>query len=278
MAIQIDSNSIYAHLSLATNLYQKGNTDEAVRELQKVLTLDPTNKYAKSYLSLIKAGTSLPKSRAEELLIAGQNELRLNNITKAAMLVKSAIAFDSTFVPAYLLLAKIYEQINLPDSAIYYYQKAISYEPKKAREKYIDFLLSRNHWQKATEELNALIDLDSNSAVLFLNLGFCYTQLNQMDLAEKQFLRAVRLNGRDIMSRYNLSLFYLNQNRTNEAIKHLNDALEIDPNDVRIRNLLGCSYAAQGLNKKAVEEWERCLKIDPNFKEAHNNINKLKFK
>ncbi|MCJ7635150.1 tetratricopeptide repeat protein [Candidatus Bathyarchaeota archaeon] len=275
MAIQIDSNSIYAHLYLAVNLHQKGNADEAVGELQKVLRLDPNNTHAKNYLALIRTGSGLPKSKTGELLTAGQNELLLGNTTKAAMLMKSAIALDSTSVPAYLLLAKIYDRINQPDSAIYFYEKAISYEPQNAREKYLDFLLSRNYLPKAVEQLNALIGLDSNNAVLFLNLGFCYTQLNRMDLAEQQFLHVIRLDKRDIMGRYNLSLFYLNQNRTDEAISHLNDALGIEPNNVRIRNRLGYAYAAKGLNRRAIEEWNHCLKVDPDFKEAKDNISKL---
>jgi tetratricopeptide (TPR) repeat protein len=276
LATEIDPNSIYAHSELARNLYQKGQTDEAYLELKKVLKLDPQNKTALTFINQQKYNVADTTIRKNEILNAAQTEFRKNNLDKAVELAKSALALDSTFLPAYDLLGTIFEKTSQFDSVIVYYQKAVRYDPKDTRYKFLDFLLTHNYWAQAIIELNALAKLAPNDTKVLLNLGFAYLQTNQANFAEKQFLRATELDSKDLISRYNLGLYYSKENRLNDAIKYLREAVTIAPNNLETRNLLGECYSKKGLINDAIKEWQTCLQINPNFQPAQENLNKIK--
>jgi len=276
LAVEIDPASIYAHSELARNLYLKGQTDEAYREFKQVVKIDPQNKTALSFINQLKYNIIDTTVRKNEILTAAQNEFRKNNLNKAVELAKSALALDTTSINAYLLLATIYEKSSQFDSVMAYYQKAIRFDPKNSRYKYLDFLLTHNYWSQAIEELNALVKLEPNDTKVLLNLGFAYLQTNQANLAEKQFLRAAEIDSKDLVSRYNLGLFYSKENRLNDAIKFLREAVAIAPNNLQARNLLGECYAKKGLNNDAIREWQTCLQINPNFQPARDNLDKIK--
>ena len=276
LAIEIDPTSIYAHSELARNLYLKGQTDEAYREFEQVVKIDPQNKTALSFINQLKYNITDTAFRKNEILTAAQNEFRKNNLNKAVELAKSALALDTTFVPAYVLLATIYEKSSQFDSVMAYYQKAVRFDPKDTRYKYLDFLLTHNYWSPAIEELNALVKLEPNDTKILLNLGFAYLQTNQANLAEKQFLRAAEIDQKDLVSRYNLGLYYSKQNRLNDAIKLLREAIAIAPNNLQARNLLGECYAKKGLINDAIKEWQSCLQINPNFQPARDNLDKIR--
>lgn len=276
LATEIDPNSIYAHSELARNLYLKGQADETYLELKKVLELDPQNKTALTFINQLKYNIADTTLRKNEILNAAQTEFRKNNLDKAVELAKSALALDTTLLPAYTLLATIYEKASQFDSVMAYYQKAVRYDPKDTRYKYLDFLLTHNYWIQAIEELNALAKLEPNDTKILLNLGFAYLQTNQANLAEKQFLRAAEIDPKDLVSRYNLGLYYSKQNRLNDALKYLREAIAIAPNNLETRNLLGECYAKNGLINDAIKEWETCLQINPNFQPARDNLDKIK--
>ncbi len=274
-AIQLDPKSIYAHLGLARLLYAQNQITESQRELEEVLRLDPANKEAQYYLELIKSKSSLPQTAQTELLARAYKEFQANNLDSSLSFAKAALTADSTLVPAYLLVAAIYGKIEQIDSTINYYQQAARLEPKNARSEFVEFLLNRKLWERAIMELKVLANLDSNVSTIFLNLGYCYAQIGQMDLAEQQFLRVIEVDKNDALGWLNLGLIYLNKKEIDKATKSFDEAIRIEPNNVSAHNLLGISYAKQGSKAKAIKEWERCLEIDPNFKEARDNLNKL---
>lgn len=95
------------------------------------------------------------------------------------------------------------------------------------------------------------------------NVGMAYLEENQLDKAESEFLKLIRLVPDDAGAWANLGLVYLRQARYDEAEKSLNKALKISPDDPDIRLILAKIYELSHRSDAAIKVLEETLVKNP---------------
>lgn len=82
--------------------------------------------------------------------------------------------------------------------------------------------------------------------------------------ARDMYLQALEIapHFADVICRYGQSLFELNE--VELAVKQFSRACEVNPNFAEARALLGVALRRMGLEEEAISAFKECLKIDPN--------------
>lgn len=93
-------------------------------------------------------------------------------------------------------------------------------------------------------------------------------QLERMDGAAEQAMRAVELDGSDIESRLVLYGVYMNTGRLDEAGEILAEARSVDPGNVRILQQMAYLAAERGDTAAAIEAHEALVAADPELTES----------
>jgi tetratricopeptide (TPR) repeat protein len=89
------------------------------------------------------------------------------------------------------------------------------------------------------------LQLDSNRAEGYYNLGLVHRAMGQLELAINAYREAVRLNPRMYDAHYNLGNIFLEKEQLALAIVHYRSALEIRPDWQKGRNALAVAVAQQ---------------------------------
>ena len=119
--------------------------------------------------------------------------------------------------------------------------------------------------------LQKSIQIDSNFAPVYSELGFRYHTLatydpserNKLLDAEAAYKKALSLNKESLSALGNLSSLYTETGKTVAAVELTKKALEINPNNAQIHFWLGYIFRYTGLLDKAVEEMETAVRLDP---------------
>ncbi|MHC4558781.1 MAG: tetratricopeptide repeat protein [Planctomycetota bacterium] len=106
----------------------------------------------------------------------------------------------------------------------------------------------------------------------FNNLGNSYSDIGDIDSAQRAFEQAVDINPSLSESRANLGNIYLKKGQIMRAINEYLEALEINPNDAKTHNNLGNAYTQRGSLNYAVAEYIDSISLDPNFVDAYKNL------
>jgi tetratricopeptide (TPR) repeat protein len=115
-------------------------------------------------------------------------------------------------------------------------------------------------YEKAIEQFNMAIRLDSADANYFLQRGFCKGLIGDYEGSIDDFTKAYQL---DPVNKYALVSRGSAKNklgRFEEAIEDFNLALQIDPDYAEIYNNRGFAYKALGNQKAACQDWNTSRK------------------
>jgi tetratricopeptide (TPR) repeat protein len=102
-----------------------------------------------------------------------------------------------------------------------------------------------------------------DSSVLANKIGIAHHQQLQLDLARKQYERAIRLNPKYSEAINNLGTVYYAKKSYRRASSQYMKALRINPNSASVLSNLGTAYFARKKYKEAADTYEQALKLDP---------------
>jgi tetratricopeptide (TPR) repeat protein len=102
----------------------------------------------------------------------------------------------------------------------------------------------------------------AEKAVTARTMGLAYLEENNLEAAEKEFLKLTELAPGEALGYANLGLVYLRMLRYDEAEKELFHATELDPRDPDIRLNLARVYEYKGQPEKFTRELEKSLRTD----------------
>ena len=131
----------------------------------------------------------------------------------------------------------------------------------------------------ALEELNTAISADGTYAPAYNALALVRMALREDDEAEKNFLKALKLDPASSEAKNNYGLFLCQRGRATEGIRQLLDALKnplYSTPDVAYMNAGLCSLKA-GDSKGAEEFFLRAVRLNPNQAEALFGLADLSF-
>ncbi len=115
----------------------------------------------------------------------------------------------------------------------------------------------------------------ANSAILANKIGIAFHQMSQLDLARKNYQRAVKLNPKYPEAINNLGTIYYAQKDYGRAIKSYKRALKLNADSASMYSNLGSAYFGRKDYKMATECYQRALQLDPDVFEHHSNYGTL---
>ena len=245
--------------------------------------------------------------------LEGQKE-KLNYYIKntqyenALTVAKNILVFDESESTSYQIVGEIYSLMSNHRQAIESFIKAIELNPK-CNLNYISISKSFSAIGENKEAISYLengIKIVGNDPLIFYSLGIIYQNIQNLDRAEINFLKAIKskpyfpdaLNnlGNVYYKKmdYDRSAYYLkrsiNQNKNssmafhnlantqrsigkyNEAIIFYKKALEIKPAQIESINGLGLTYYDLLQNKSGIECFKSILEIDKKNYQAKRNL------
>lgn len=210
-------------------------------------------------------------------------------------------------IPQYLYcLGNALEHLDDSEGALLIYEKVLAHQVNC-----IDALLAKGNilmnklrFAEAVPCFYKLLELHTHNSEIYNNLGLCLMQLNNLELAEVFFEKAVNLKVKNADYAYNYGIVLLKNGYFEKAIdimsKHIAEeraeffsllgycysslenyqeslfyykkALLIAPSQQENLVNLACIYARMGENEKALEILKKLLRVNPYDAHLFNNI------
>ncbi|MGJ8620377.1 MAG: tetratricopeptide repeat protein [Methylophilaceae bacterium] len=129
--------------------------------------------------------------------------------------------------------------------------------------------------QKFSESIHSYekaIKLDTQKPDLYFNLGFAYTNTNQLDLAIANYQKAITLNPKFFEAYGNLGTVYQRLGQLDEAINSYQKGLAINTQDARGYFNLGTALRDKGSLSEAIASYRKAIALFPNYTDAYNNL------
>jgi tetratricopeptide (TPR) repeat protein len=124
-----------------------------------------------------------------------------------------------------------------------------------------DILMARKMYREAVETYR---EGPANSPILANKIGIAYHQMLLMDLAKKQYERAVKMKPDYAEAINNLGTIFYAKKNYRKATAYYKRALKVTPRSASIYSNLGTAHFARKKYKDALEAYQEALNIDPN--------------
>jgi tetratricopeptide (TPR) repeat protein len=254
-AVVNDDNSSQAHEALGLASLRNNNPNEAMRQTNIAITLDPANSMAHNLLGYI-------------------NERNFSRADLAEQEYRKALSLNPLNVRALVNLGLLIEDQgrDIPQAEDCF-RKAIAADGDdwQAHLCLSDLLLlKKNDPVGAEKEVRKVIELDpSNQDGHRALANILASSKEHYADAEAEFRKAVGLNGTDANSHAALANFLATKvDRLDEAAKEYKSAITQDPNTVTSRLELGKLFLLEKNYDEADPLFKKCLDIDGRCAEA----------
>jgi tetratricopeptide (TPR) repeat protein len=249
-------DSAILHEALSGVLFNRGDTDESIRESLQALNLNPS--YAPAHIDLGAAYNKkgfLDKS-VEHFLMA----LQLKPLSWEA----------------YHGLGVTYLNLGRADEAIEQLETSLRLNPgfADARKNICIAYMQRGLLDKAIEHCRIEVELNPADANARYLLGAAYKAKGLIDNAIAQYEAGVRLMPTSAVHN-NLGVLYDSKNMPDKAIEHYQTSIKLQPDYAKAYHNLGIAYAKMGLMDQAVMNLENAVKLDPQEQGFRKNLQKV---
>ncbi|PYK31277.1 MAG: hypothetical protein DME57_04350 [Verrucomicrobia bacterium] len=204
--------SARAHYNYAAALQLHGRADEAEKEYNATLRIDPD--YVKALINL--ATLYMGKSKLDD----------------AKKYYERALEIDPNSADVRSGYAYVLERLGRPDEARAQYEQAVRRNSKEARLHYTygAFLDKRGETDAAIAQYQRALEIDPKLADAHSELATALFDKGDVINAEAHYRAAANLDPKRADVRSNLGSLLLRQGRSSEAIVQYEEALRIDPN------------------------------------------------
>lgn len=262
-AVQLQPNGEYYYWK-GIMYQQLGNNKEAERDY--TMALNKKFETAELYNNL--SFLQFLDKKLDAAMASINNAIRLNDKYAAAYSARSKLHLGLLHVDS-ACTDKIkandlgYQNtINIPDSV------CTGTAAQKMRFATEVSVLSKLYEQAITG-YSWLIDQKFIQSDFFLNRGYSYYQLKKFDLAEKDYLEALRLpNPATDLAYDNLSLLYFDMNKFEQSIEYATKRIEMNPQNHVPYIDRGIAYRKLKKYKEAEADFNQSLSIKPDFHRA----------
>ncbi len=209
MALKFEkSGGIYHALS---EVYLKlGKMDEALREVNTALKFQPQNQ---NYLETL-----------------ANIQINKKDFKSAIKTFEEIIRLDTNYTYGLYSLARLYQEMKMPAQAVAIYEKItskIGYDFDVLNKMY-DIYLSYKNYEKATEVLEALLQLDPFNVSIKAILASLYLKSNKLSEARKIYEDIYITNPENKEIQTELVKIYFKQNESDRAFENFSKMLGKD--------------------------------------------------
>jgi tetratricopeptide (TPR) repeat protein len=236
------------HNSRGIELADRGWLDEAVKEFQRAIDLDPEAAHPHDNLATVYADQKKLREALAEHLIA----LRLDpesatvHFNLAAFLsahatdlalesYRTALTLDPAFPDAQLNLGLTLADEGDVEEALAALRIAVEQAPEDPlpRHELASLLMDEGEYRAAIGQLKEVTRLAPDLFDAWLDLGIAYAQQGFYEEAERAYAGAARLRPDDLLLNYNVGGLHALWGKPDSSLVALRRALSIDPVKVR---------------------------------------------
>lgn len=236
------------HNSRGIELADRGWLDEAIREFQKAIELDPRSAHAHDNLATVYSEKQLHREALREYLTAIELEpdsatarynlacfLATHGSEMAVAEYQEAIRLDPKYPDAHLNLGLTYADQGKVPEAMKALEAAISLSPQDPfpRHELSTLLMDEGDARAAIVQLKEVTRLEPANFEAWLDLGVCYAQKGFYAEAERAYQRAAEQKPDDPLLQYDRAALFAMWDRPAEALQALREALSREPEKVR---------------------------------------------
>lgn len=283
-----------ARQRIILNLAAEGKLDEARRELEDFLRIDPNDLEANFRLAVLLAEQK-NYDRAIVLLSfiidrRGDHDPRLmdylgflyeaaNHPEKAEETYRKVISIDKTFTDSVIHLASLYVKEKKTDLALQALSQAQTDNPPKA-----EVFLTAEGWvylqlekyEDAINAFNKALKINSKNPDIYFNLGQTYDKMSRFEDMEKEMKKAIEIDPANVNALNYLGYSYAEKNiKLKEAGDLIRRALQGRPNDGYIIDSLAWVYYKEGKLDEAVRELKKALSFVPEDPTIHEHLGEV---
>src|SRR6266568_5128004 len=237
-----------AHNSRGIELADRGWLDEAAKEFQKAIELDPGSAHAHDNLATVWAEKKLWREALQEYLTALRLEpdsatahynlacfLAAHGGDMAIAEYEEAIHHDPEYPDSHLNLALTYADHDRLDDAKKELRRAIDLAPKDPfpRHELAAIWMDEGDYRAAIGQLKEVVRLEPTNFDAWIDLGVCFAQKGFYAEAERAYVEARKLKADDLLLDYDTAALYAQWKRPEEALAALRRAVATDPAKVR---------------------------------------------
>jgi tetratricopeptide (TPR) repeat protein len=230
-----------------------GFYDQARKEFQNILEVNPENASALFYLASI--------------------EERIGNLEEAERIFKRLLTISPNYLDVHNHLGVIYHKKGKLDLALKEFELAL--DQAEYSEVYYNLSVVyrlKGHPDKAVKAAQMAIDLDPGYADAINQLGQLAFDHGALGEALEYFQQALRIEPKHLEASNNLGVLYHRQGLGDEAIKAFEKVLSIDPNSAEAYNNLGSIYLTRGLYDQAEGAFKQAIRLKPDYLEGIINL------
>jgi serine/threonine-protein kinase len=287
-ALRIDSSQAEVLMSLAVMYGGQGRSDQAIVELQRVMTLQPQSDNPHRVLSEVYVDRSqwdkaigaaneavkLRPSYWRNHRQLGYAYFRAGRFADAIHAWERVVQLQPDSARGYQNLGTAFQAAGRHRAAMDTYEKAISIRPSARSYSNLGTLYFWNRdYNKAAEVFEKAVALAPKDSGMHANLGDACMKLGQSARAKQKYRDAVQLvkaqlqvNPRDSQLLASLALYRAKLGERRAAAEELQKAIQISANDgnvlyvaALVRTLAGdhetaCTAVGQALDNGAIEE------------------------
>jgi len=197
---------------------------------------------------------------AYELYLRGRhlwNQQNTESIKRSIEYLEESLKLDSTFAPAYVILAEDYILMNkfIPNN----------------EEKLI-------HRKKSREAISKAIELDNTLAEAYITKGNMIGKFDwDWEEMKKMLEKGLQIEPNNSYGHMLLSKYYLIQNKYNKAIEEALLAEKLDPLNPRIGSFVAKNYFIANDYKRSIDQYEKVLKLSPNYVFAWEGVGHVQY-
>lgn len=133
-------------------------------------------------------------------------------------------------------------------------------KPKEA----IDFALEMR-------KVNTLIGLSDKNPDAFYNRGWLYEYKGDMQMAEKDYSKAIVIDNNDVDALYNRGLLFAKQKKYDEAIQDFSAVITLNPRSADALCNRGSAYFQSGKPDLSVQDYDAALQLNPKDGDLYYN-------
>jgi len=172
-----------------------------------------------------------------------------DDLAKSKAYFNEAIRRDPNYAQAYVGMASYYNVVS----------------------DYAPISLAATSPQARAAALKAL-SMDDSIAEAHAVLASTYENSWQWAAAEREFLRALKLNPNDGTTHEWYGYMLSRLGRHDEALDQYKRALESDPLNLNFNDNVANGYAAARSYQMAIDQYKKTIDLDPTFASAHDNL------
>jgi tetratricopeptide (TPR) repeat protein len=241
----------------------KINSKNAMALANKAATFSYQKKYKEATELLNKSIAEAPnyylfyKMRAD---ILGSN----NETDKAIADYEKCISLKSSYIDAYMGLAKFYRSIDNNSKEEETYNRLIknnSDNPRLIIFRATFYRQTRQYSKAITDYLQA-IKIDATEPETLYNVGYCYEMEGETDKAIDYYTKSIKQKESEI-AYWARGYIYKKSGKLLSAISDMENNLRLDPENAQAYLVMGNSYLDLGNKQKAVECYKKGLSLNP---------------